>query len=105
MPTYEYLCSDCGKTFEATQKITEDPLKECQLCGGKNVKRLISATAFHLKGGGWYKTDYASGSSSGTGGKSTASETKSESSSEAPKTEPAKSEPAPTTPATPTKSE
>ena len=63
MPTYEYQCADCGKTFEAVQRITEDALKVCALCGGNNVQRLISATAFVLKGGGWYKTDYASSGS------------------------------------------
>ena len=103
MPIYEYHCSDCGKTFETTQRITEDALKECILCGGKNVKRLISATAFVLKGGGWYKTDYASGASTaGAGSKGLGSETKSESgSTETPKAEPAKSEPAAAAPAAP----
>jgi len=101
MPIYEYLCSDCGKTFETTQRITEEPLKECLLCGGKNVKRLISATAFHLKGGGWYKTDYASGSgSSGSAAKHSTTESKSEgSAAEKPKAEPAKAEPAAAAPA------
>lgn len=63
MPTYSYKCFDCGAEFEAEQRISEEPLKECQSCKSVNVKRLISATAFHLKGGGWYKTDYASSAS------------------------------------------
>ena len=67
MPTYEYKCDSCGHEFEAVQKITEKPLTECPNCKKNEAKRLISATAFHLKGSGWYKTDYASGkSSSGT---------------------------------------
>jgi len=60
MPTYEYRCDKCSNEFEAIQKITDDPLMSCTKCGG-HVQRLIGATNFILKGGGWYKTDYASG--------------------------------------------
>ena len=63
MPTYEYSCNNCGE-FEFVQKISEDALKECPKCNGKEVVRLLSGGAFHLKGSGWYKTDYSSGSSS-----------------------------------------
>ncbi|RME59859.1 MAG: zinc ribbon domain-containing protein [Candidatus Dadabacteria bacterium] len=63
MAIYEYECPECG-VFEVQQKITEPALKECPKCakkGKKNqVKRLISLSAFHLKGSGWYKTDYGS---------------------------------------------
>jgi putative FmdB family regulatory protein len=59
MPTYEYLCKKCGE-FEVEQRISEDVLKTCPNCKGKNIQRLISATAFHLKGGGWYKDLYSS---------------------------------------------
>jgi putative FmdB family regulatory protein len=58
VPTYEYRCDKCGKTFEVFQKITDDPVKKCQDCGGE-VRRLVNATNFILKGNGWYKTDYA----------------------------------------------
>ena len=58
MPTYEYRCSKCRQDFEVVQKITDDPVKECPECGG-SVERLIAATNFILKGGGWYKSDYA----------------------------------------------
>ena len=64
MPTYEYQCDGCGKVFEATQRITEDPLKKHAECGSKKVKRLISQTSFQLKGSGWYVTDYAGKKSS-----------------------------------------
>jgi putative FmdB family regulatory protein len=57
MPIYEYQCGKCG-TFEATQRITEKPLRRCPTCKGK-VKKLISNTSFQLKGTGWYVTDYA----------------------------------------------
>ena len=63
MPTYEYECSDCGEHFEEIQKISEEPIKKCPKCQKDNVHRIISATAFHLKGSGWYKTDYASSGS------------------------------------------
>jgi len=58
MPTYEYRCNKCREDFEVVQRITEDPLKECPKCG-EPVERLIAATNFILKGGGWYKSDYA----------------------------------------------
>lgn len=60
MPTYDYECEKCHKTFEADQKITEPPLKKCpeKSCKGE-VKRLISGTSsFVLKGGGWAKDGY-----------------------------------------------
>ncbi|HVN96278.1 MAG TPA: zinc ribbon domain-containing protein [Syntrophorhabdaceae bacterium] len=57
MPIYEYQCSGCGKRFEIFQKISEKPLTECRVCKGKLTK-LISNCAFHLKGSGWYVTDY-----------------------------------------------
>lgn len=85
MPLYEYKCHSCGKTFEVIQKFSDEPLKTHPDCGGE-VERLLSAPAFHLKGTGWYATDYAK--SNGKSAKSeekkseTKSETKSESSSE-----------------------
>ena len=63
MPIYEYHCAKCGETFEAFQKITDDPLTECRFCRGK-VEKLISQSSFQLKGSGWYLTDYARRSSS-----------------------------------------
>jgi putative FmdB family regulatory protein len=58
MPLYEYKCHSCGKTFEVIEKFSDEPLKTHAGCGGE-VERLISAPAFHLKGTGWYATDYA----------------------------------------------
>jgi putative FmdB family regulatory protein len=58
MPLYEYQCSKCGNVFEVIQKYSDAPLKKHQGCGGK-VEKLISASAFQLKGSGWYATDYA----------------------------------------------
>lgn len=58
MPIYEYECVDCGKQFEAFQRISDKPLKSCQFCRGE-VHRLISKTSFSLKGGGWYQDGYS----------------------------------------------
>lgn len=63
MPIYEYRCSRCGHLSEAWQKFSDPPLRTCEVCGGP-VKKIISHTAFHLKGSGWYVTDYASKSKS-----------------------------------------
>jgi len=57
MPVYEYKCIKCGEQFEVTQKITDDPLTDCNICGGE-LRRLITNTSFVLKGSGWYVTDY-----------------------------------------------
>lgn len=59
MPTYEYECLKCGRVFEIRQRISEPPLAECDVCGGQ-VRRLLSAAPFILKGKGWYVTDYPS---------------------------------------------
>ena len=59
MPTYEYECGSCHRTFEVRQRISEPALTTCDECGGP-VHRLLSATPFILKGGGWYVTDYPS---------------------------------------------
>jgi len=57
MPLYEYLCTSCGRTFEAFQSFGEAPLALCDRCGGA-LKRLISAPAVQFKGSGWYVSDY-----------------------------------------------
>ena len=58
MPIYEYKCADCKKEFEVMQRITADPLTKCEGCGGK-LDKLVSQSAFVLKGTGWYQTDFA----------------------------------------------
>lgn len=58
MPIYEYQCKACGHEFEAIQKITDDPLKDCPACGDLELTKLVSAAGFRLKGGGWYETDF-----------------------------------------------
>ena len=61
MPTYEYHCEGCGRDFEVKQRISEEPLKTHEGCGGA-VRRLLSPAPFILKGEGWYVTDYPSAS-------------------------------------------
>jgi len=58
VPIYEYKCSQCGETFEAFQRINDQPLTDCRFCRGK-VDMLISHSSFQLKGSGWYLSDYA----------------------------------------------
>lgn len=57
MPIYEYKCKKCGKEFEIFQGITDQPVQTCPSCGG-SVSKLMSLSTFHLKGSGWYATDY-----------------------------------------------
>ncbi|MBW1841384.1 MAG: zinc ribbon domain-containing protein [Deltaproteobacteria bacterium] len=58
MPIYEYECSKCHKIDEVIQKFSDKPMNKCRHCSGK-LQKLISQSAFHLKGTGWYVTDYA----------------------------------------------
>ena len=63
MPTYEYECDNCNKTFEVFQKITDEPLKKCPKCN-KKIKRLIGGgSGVIFKGSGFYATDYRKSSS------------------------------------------
>ena len=91
MPIYEYQCAACGRVEEKWQKISEDPLTTCPACGG-NLSKLISNCAFHLKGSGWYVTDYA-GNRTGAAASSTSEVAKpAESAAPAPKSVEAKPE-------------
>lgn len=58
MPIYEYECRDCGHVFDALQKMSDAVLKECPDCGKPELRKLLSAPNFRLKGGGWYETDF-----------------------------------------------
>ncbi|MDM8551156.1 zinc ribbon domain-containing protein [Desulfobacterales bacterium HSG2] len=61
MPIYEYECTECGRIEEAIQKFSDEPLSTCRRCSGE-LHKLVSQSTFHLKGSGWYVTDYASSS-------------------------------------------
>lgn len=73
MPIYRYRCANCGAQEEHLQKVSDAPKERCSKCGGALAKQMTAA-AFHLKGGGWYKDLYASsGKSESSGGSSTSS--------------------------------
>ena len=57
MPIYEYMCKKCGSISERIHGMNEKPSVKCPECGGKS-ERKISGASFHLKGTGWYVTDY-----------------------------------------------
>lgn len=57
MPVYEYNCEKCNHQFELRQKFSDQPASECPKCGGQ-VKKMISAAAFSLKGNGWFSEGY-----------------------------------------------
>ncbi len=69
MPIYEYECTACGKTFEVFLSNHDAPVKKCPDCKSSKIKKLISNCSFHLKGTGWYLTDYARKEKSDTKGK------------------------------------
>ncbi|MEJ8568931.1 FmdB family zinc ribbon protein [Elongatibacter sediminis] len=88
MPIYEYRCQSCGHELEKLQRMSDPVLTDCPECGTDQLRRLISAAGFRLKGSGWYETDFKQGnkrnladsgdsgssgsSSSGTSGKKAA---------------------------------
>ena len=60
MPIYEYECKKCKNTTEFIQKFSDSPMTDCGECGTKgSLEKLMSLGSFHLKGSGWYLTDYA----------------------------------------------
>lgn len=75
MPTYEYVCRQCGHRFEAWQHMTDDPLKDCPECGAQ-IHRVLFPAGIVFKGSGFYKTDNGS---SGRVDKSGSTESKSDS--------------------------
>ena len=77
MPIYEYRCNDCGHQFEVSQRMSDDPISECEVCGGQ-VAKMLFAPAIHFKGTGFHNTDYGSsrrgaGEDSGAAGSGEAS--------------------------------
>ena len=58
MPIYEYKCADCGAHVERMQKVSDEPLSVCEVCGGK-LEKQWSLSGFQFKGAGWYVSDYS----------------------------------------------
>lgn len=77
MPTYEYLCRNCGERFEKVQSFTARPLKRHDACGGE-VQKVFHASGVVFKGSGFYATDSRAvkGSTNGDSGTSTPADTK-----------------------------
>ena len=61
MPIYEYECKSCGHRLERLQRMNDPALTDCPACNQSELKRLVSAAAFRLKGSGWYETDFKKG--------------------------------------------
>lgn len=61
MPIYEYRCDSCGHELEKLQRMSDNPLRDCPDCGEAELRRLVSAAGFRLKGAGWYETDFKKG--------------------------------------------
>ena len=62
MPIYEYKCLKCEHQFEVIQSFSDNPVESCPECNQKSIQKLVSAPSFRLKGGGWYETDFKTGS-------------------------------------------
>ena len=58
MPIYEYECNSCKRITEAIKKFSDPAITDCPHCKGR-LQKLVSLSSFHLKGSGWYVTDYA----------------------------------------------
>ena len=58
MPIYEYRCSSCGFQKEYLQKVSDPLLSVCPECSKATFGKMLTSAGFHLKGGGWYATDF-----------------------------------------------
>jgi putative FmdB family regulatory protein len=63
VPTYQYLCTECGGQLEAVQKFTDEPLTVHEDCGGR-LRKVFSPVGIVFKGSGFYKTDSRASASS-----------------------------------------
>src|SRR3954471_16700388 len=82
MPTYQYVCTECGEPLEVVQKFSDDPLTVCPACQGR-LRKVFSPVGVVFKGSGFYKTDSRRGaSSSSTKSESKSSDQKTETTSE-----------------------
>jgi putative FmdB family regulatory protein len=62
MPTYDYACEKCGRTFEYFQSMNDPRLTVCifEGCGGAVKRKLGTGAGIIFKGSGFYETDYRS---------------------------------------------
>lgn len=90
MPLYTYRCNENDHEFQARQRMTDDPLTECPVCGGP-VRRVVSSVGVVFKGSGFYVTDNRSSKVNGKASKPKSTEAKEGSSSDKPSSAPAAS--------------
>lgn len=76
MPIYEYICENCNEELEVIQKVADKPISLCPSCNQQGLKKKTSMSAFHLKGGGWYKDGYGNGKPDSTAAKTNNGATK-----------------------------
>jgi putative FmdB family regulatory protein len=72
VPTYQYVCTECGGQLEAVQKFTDEPLTTHEACGGR-LRKVFSPVGIVFKGSGFYRTDSRNGSSSSSSASSSES--------------------------------
>ena len=58
MPIYAYKCAVCGHSQDVLQKVSDEPLTQCTVCGAAAFAKQLTAAGFQLKGSGWYATDF-----------------------------------------------
>ena len=83
MPIYEYQCEACGNKLEKLQKLSDDPLEDCPECEKPELRKLVSAAVFRLKGAGWYETDFKTGDKKNVSGSDSSSKSDSDSANSA----------------------
>jgi putative FmdB family regulatory protein len=87
MPIYEYRCSSCGFQNEYLQRVSDPLLTQCPECGKATFNKMVTAAGFHLKGSGWYVTDFKNGAAKPKAGKEKSAENAADTPSEGKKEE------------------
>lgn len=85
MPTYSYVCTECGDRFDKVQAFTDDALTSCEKCSGR-LRKLFNSVGVVFKGSGFYRTDSREAGKKSNGSSTESSESKSSSSSTESKT-------------------
>ncbi len=67
MPTYQYVCTECGHDFETVQSFSDDALTECPVCGAR-LRKVFNSVGIVFKGSGFYRNDSREKATSGAGG-------------------------------------
>jgi putative FmdB family regulatory protein len=91
VPTYQYVCTECGGQLEAVQKFTDDPLTVHEACGGR-LRKVFSPVGIVFKGSGFYRTDSRDKKSAASAGASSPDSSKTDSSSSKTDASPSKSD-------------